>query len=190
MAPLHVIETLTTDIEAGDSGSTERRFAEHGAPAPRIVWRPQQDDLPHAPLKFLLAYWTEKRGNAEMPLAGAIDPIEMKPALGFIMLLDVIDGGADFRYRVYGTAIVERTGMDWTGKSVSDLAARYYTGLFYAAVYRAALRRREPVATVSSSPRHVAATEGSRLVLPLRDSSGAIIRFLVGNVPGSWRPPQ
>ena len=183
-------DEITDCLLAGDPGPVERLFAAHDASAPEVIWNPGEADLPHEPLQFLLGYWSAKKDGNELPRTGSIDPVEMKPALRFIMLLDVLDGGTDFRYRVYGTGIVERTGRDWTGKRVSDLAAFAYTGRFYTAVYRAALRRRLTVATVSDSPRHVAATDWSRLVLPLANKDGEITRFLVGNVPGVWRKPE
>jgi hypothetical protein len=55
------------------------------------------------------------------------------------------------------------------------------------------MRRRLPIYTKSWSPGHVAATGWSRLILPVgpRGDVGAapVDRFLVGNVPGAWRPP-
>ena len=183
-------EQLARDLAAGELSSTRALFASHDSLPPRIVWSPVEADLPHEPLRFLLRYWTEKRGPSAAPLTTSINPLEMVPALGFIMLLDVIEGGIDFRYRLYGTGIVERTGKDWTGKTVSDMAGSAFTALFYGAVYRASLARRLPVATVSTSPRHVAAQDWSRIVLPLVDSTGGIVRFLVGNVPGAWRRPE
>src|SRR3546814_18026508 len=90
------------------------------------------------------------------------------------MLLDILDGGADFRYRLYGSRIAERTGFDWTGRLLSEMASNAFTGTFYAAVYRAVMRRRAPILTVSGSTRPVAATPWSRLGLPFagREAGG------------------
>lgn len=188
--PLPSLDRLTQDLLAGDLASTRRLFELHRASAPQVVWSPAPEDLPCEQLRFLLRYWTEKRAAADMPPVSAIDPIEMRPALGYIMLLDVLDGGADFRYRLYGTQIVDRTGTDWTGRTVSEMAAQAYTGLFYGAIYRAVIARRQPVATITASPRYVAATQWSRIVLPLAGADGQVVRFLVGNVPGPWRQPE
>ena len=187
--PSPSLDQLVADLLTGDISSMTRLFEAHDASPPRLIWSPRPDQVPHEQLGFLIRYWDEKRRGAGLPPASAIDPVEMRPALGYIMLLDVLDGGADFRYRLYGTRIVERTGVDWTGRLVSEMIAESFTGLFYAAVYRAALARREAVATVSASPRYVAATEWSRVVLPLCGAEGQVTRFLVGNVPGPWRPP-
>ena len=184
------LDELTTDLVAGRDDSTKRLFLLYRARPPAVIWSPVEDALPYQQLRFLLTYWTGKRGGRDLAPAAAISPVEMRTALGFIMLLDVLDGGADFRYRVYGSELVERTGKDWTGHTVSDIAAVSFTGTFYAAIYRAAIARREAVATVTASPPHVAAVEWSRIVLPLTDAHGSVSRFLVGNVPGAWRPPE
>jgi hypothetical protein len=119
-------EQLARDLAANELSSTRALFEAYDSLPPRVVWSPVEADLPHEPLRFLLRYWTEKRGASAAPLTTSIDPLEMVPALGFIILLDVIGldvigpdvigGGIDFRYRLYGTGIVERTGKDWTGR--------------------------------------------------------------------------
>lgn len=71
----------------------------------------------------VLAYWTRKRGNARMPRKADIDPTEMpKAALPHLQLIDVVDGGARFRYRLVGTASVNVYGADYTGKYINDIA--------------------------------------------------------------------
>ena len=44
-----------------------------------------------------------------------IDVLELRQAIGNIMMLDVLEDGFDARYRVYGTGVVEYVGHDWTG---------------------------------------------------------------------------
>jgi len=103
------------------------------------------------------------------------------------MLLDVLDEGWDYRYRIYGSEIARRHGRDLTGKRTSDIARTAYTGIFYIAGYRAVLARRAPLFSVSSSPNYVAAVDWWRLALPLAGTDGTITRLLVGNMPGDWR---
>ena len=63
-----------------------------------------------------LAYWIEKRGNRLMPSRRDIDPTEIpRKILPNLQLIDVVDGGARFRYRLIGTATVEAYGRDFTG---------------------------------------------------------------------------
>lgn len=69
----------------------------------------------------LLAYWTAKRGKRSVPLRGDFDPIELKDHLPSLFMLDVIEGGRDFRYRLIGTAITAISGRDVTGARFSVL---------------------------------------------------------------------
>lgn len=185
-----LIAALADDIaEAREARRLADYFAGNGAPSPRLVWNPGADELPAGPLQFLAGYWRERAAGGAPPPFGIVDPLALKPALGYIMLLDVLDGGWDYRYRIYGSEIASRFGRDLTGRHTSDITRTAYTGNFYIAAYRAVLARREPLFTVSSSPSYVAAVDWWRLSLPLADSAGAITRILVGNVPGDWRPP-
>lgn len=56
-----------------------------------------------------------------MPSRADVEPAEMKPWLSRVMLIDVIDGGRDFRYRLVGTDIASRLGFDATGTNLSAL---------------------------------------------------------------------
>ena len=97
------VERWTAAIGAGDEAAVRSDFAAIGARGPAIVWRPPVD-RPSAPqLRFLLRYWLDLRGLRAMPLASEIDALEMRPALGYIMLVEPEDRGRDFRYRLYGS---------------------------------------------------------------------------------------
>lgn len=183
-----LITQLAEDIAAdGGHPRTLAFFAANDAPPPLLQWSPAADALPSGPLRFLHDFWHRHRQGAAFPGIDVVEPFALKPALGYIMLLDVLDEGWDYRYRVYGSAIAQRYGRDLTGRCTSEIARTAYTGIFYIAGYRAVLARREPLFTVSSSPAYVAAADWWRLVLPLSGPDGAIARLLVGNVPGDWR---
>ncbi len=80
---------------------------------------------PDAPaLADLLAYWERKRAGRIAPRRIDIDPVEMREHLPNIFLLDVLENGADFRYRLLGTSIVDGMGRDSTGKRLSELYGR------------------------------------------------------------------
>ncbi len=69
----------------------------------------------------LVAYWEKKRGTRFAPQRSEIDPTEIPRHLSHIHMMDVLEGGADFRYRLIGTAIVAGLGRDNTGKRLSEL---------------------------------------------------------------------
>lgn len=176
------------DLAADQPSSLVRRFLAAGVPAPRFVWSPEPQALPTERLVRLLVYWRGLFQGDVLPRATAIDPADMRFILGHVMLVDVVDGGADFAYRLYGSKIAASVGRDITGRRVSSLAADFgeHLALYFGASFHAAFLRREALYT-----EHVAASPDSpverwqRLILPLAAADGSIQRLLVGNVPVS-----
>src|SRR5690348_504496 len=77
---------------------------------------------PDAPLiNALVAYWESKRAGRIAPRRADIDPTDLAPHLPNIFMLDVLEGGTDFSFRLIGTGIVRGMGRDSTGKRLSDL---------------------------------------------------------------------
>lgn len=149
------------------------------------IWNPPEGSMADDQLNFLLNKWRGLCGDLAMPPISAIDPVELGPALGFVMLLDVTPGAYDCRYRLYGTQISAQAGRDWTGYLVSEMnqITRAAVALFYRAGYRASYQRPMPMFTQHRSPSWLAASRWNRLVLPFSGEDGAVARFLVGNVP-------
>jgi hypothetical protein len=177
------LQHWTHSIVEGDSRPLEEVFSSHGARGPRIVWRPGPEALGPRPLGFMLAHWNALRGDATMPLASRLDGLELKPALGYISLLDVVEGGNDFRYRLFGTGVAAVSGFEMTNRRVSEFKAPSYIVEFYLAVYRAMLIRPEPVFTEHGPPATMHTAAWHRLALPLVDATGAITRIINVSVP-------
>ncbi len=152
-------------------------------------WDPPEGSFADDRLNFLLNKWHAMRGDRAMPLMSAVDPVEIAPALGVVMLLDVLPEGYDCRYRLYGTVIAEHAGRDWTGYTITEMSriTRSDITLFYRAGYRAMYLRPQPMFTRHRAPSWLAASTWSRLVLPLAAEDGSVARFLVGNIPGDLR---
>jgi hypothetical protein len=99
------------------------------------------------------------------------------------MLLDLVEGGRDFRYRLYGSMIASISGFDMTGKLLSEHPASPYVTEFALASYRAAVQRREPVFSERHPVGAVQATRWQRVALPLIDDDGVVTRLLAGTAP-------
>jgi hypothetical protein len=76
-------------------------------------------------LRFLKDYWESKRAGRAMPSRADIRPAEMKEYLGWIILVDVLPGVDDFRYRTIGSRVTQYFLEDSTGKTVSETFAPY-----------------------------------------------------------------
>lgn len=138
-------------------------------------------DIKRPELHRLLEYWQEKRRkHGRLPGRADIDPLEMRFALGHLILADVEPGNPPrFRHRLIGTHIVERAGYDATGLYVdqipdADLATRVN------ASYEQVVATREPVFV------HIQGIVGGRqtdlqmLRLPLSATGGEIDMVLTG----------
>jgi hypothetical protein len=177
------LESWTSAIAYGAVDDIRSCFARHRADGPEILWSPPEDAMVPAQLRFLQRYWRERAASRPAPHMREIDAMDMKPALGFIVLLDVIEGGNDFRCRLFGSSVAAVSGFDMTGKRVSEHKASPYVVTFFLASYRAAYRRGEPLYTVHRPPVAVHTNAWHRLMLPLHDDEGRVGRFLSCNVP-------
>jgi hypothetical protein len=76
------------------------------------------EDLPPE-MREVRDYWDAKRGARPMPQRRDIDPLDLADHLPYLSLVDVVDSGTDFRFRLLGTGITARFGRDSTGKRMS-----------------------------------------------------------------------
>ncbi len=88
-----------------------------------------------------------------MPSRADIVPSELKAHLGWISMVDVIDGGRDFRYRLLGTLVTRYFNWDPTGKTVTEAFTGQPAQLRDAVmgVYRCAVGSRRPVRAVADA---------------------------------------
>ncbi|HEX7775459.1 MAG TPA: PAS domain-containing protein [Parvibaculum sp.] len=101
----------------------------------------------HQTLATVKAYWDEKRGSRRMPSRADINPADLKEHLGWISLLDVLPGFADFRFRLVGTKVTRYFRAESTGKTASETFAPFGPGVVKGiiAVYRKTARDQVPV---------------------------------------------
>lgn len=164
----------------GDTRSCAPMLGAIGSPPPVLLWQPTLETLPEPLLAFLLEWWLEARGEAFAPPVEVVDPFALRPALGHLSLLDVIDDGVDFRYRIHGSLTAARARWEWTGRRVSEIETPLR--FFFLVNYRAVTRRRQPLFSTHTPPAEVRMTAWHRLILPLgRD--GRVERLLVGILP-------
>ncbi|MBI3452308.1 MAG: PAS domain-containing protein [Rhodospirillales bacterium] len=185
-----VVGLLTGQLIGGDTAGVDDIFVLNGLRKPTITWSPATNALPVAQLSFLQDYWRRLPREDDLPHIRSIDPVDMRPALGYIMLVDLCNDGWDFIYRLYGSRVAERCGVDMTGRRASEIDNGNYASIFFLSIYRAVAARRLPIFTehYPLSKIRPSITVWSRLILPLVGDDGSIVRFLVGIVPSP--PPQ
>lgn len=178
-----MIGQAARDLVAGDMRAMNALFAETDSPPPIIKWEPEDGDLPDGRLRFLLEFWRSAPHRGDLPSIDRLDPLALKPVLGLLMILEPVDDGADFRYRLYGSEIAARAGLDLTGKLVTNVRSPKMAA-FFIATYAAVLLRRQPLYTRHTTNPAIQITQWDRLLLPFAGADGAVERLLVGNLPG------
>lgn len=149
------------------------------APPPR---QPAGCRLDHPALTALHSYWMRKRNGAFAPSRSDIDPVEIPSLLPHVLLLDVIDGGARFRYRLAGTEIEERIGCRLAGRYLDEVTEGDYSSYIHA-LFRRSLTERRPLYSecvygLSDKLAHLT----KRIMLPLSADGRAIDMFLCGQI--------
>ncbi len=184
------VDALSAAIEDADASRIKELYQNVGARPPELLWRPELHDFSSPELQGLLTYWNDLRGSRQCPLHRSVDPFELKPLLGFLNWIEPLNGGENFRYRIYGSRIADLAGFEMTGKRITDMPIPQYGVDLLMAGHRAILRRREPLKSIHEPTATSNTTHWTRLILPFCDESGAVTRIMVGNIPGEWRAPS
>lgn len=125
----------------------------------------------------LLQLWRDRRGRRPIPLRSDIDVLDLWPWLGYLHLLEVLEDGRDLRYRVHGTMIASRIGVEMTGKRLSEQAEENRKISWE--IYRPCLRSSKPYLEVRNENFWMRVPGFRRLVLPLATEIQAISHLLV-----------
>lgn len=117
-----------------------------------------------------LRYWASKRGaGGRLPGRADIDPLEIRDLLPFVELSDVLDGGADLRFRLVGTHLVDTDGLNPTGMLHSRFFAHPPYRAYQAALYGWVVANRRPLYSRSRVPTDLLGFHllAERLYMPL-----------------------
>jgi hypothetical protein len=167
-----------------------RAFADDGCPPPRVTWNPAPDQIGEATLRGALDRWNALHGGLGLPNWRALHAEELGIDMVHLSVVDPVDGGGDFRFALYGSAVAGKAQRDYRGETVREMALRVRTPgpLFYHAVYSIAFERRIAAATWSAAPPWQPVVAWNRLVLPFAFGGGTTgIRFLVAMKPDGTR---
>ncbi len=173
------------DILAGSifRGQTDRLaalFYAHRARPPHVVWSPNRHDLASDIFEEVLDHVWSLPVHAGLPLSESFD-VSRAPHARWLMHLDIEGFGRDFRYLHYGAGISEYYGRDMRGRRASEFGG--HISQFFIALYRAAMQRRQIVLSEHEPPRSVFVRLWRRLIVPLVDGRGFVVRFAVTNLP-------
>jgi len=129
-------------------------------------------------LRLVYEYWLGKCEGGRAPGKGAIDVLDLAMFASKLILIDVIEGD-DFLFRLVGTDVAERFGIDPTGLCLSALPGDEFVSTS-TEMMKAVTRERQPYWHEPKSsvfPNREYLTY-EYIVLPLADESGAISQIL------------
>ena len=78
------------------------------------------DQLASERLIGVLDAWKRTTGNRLAPKREEITPSLLRAALPWIWMIDVIDEGKDFRFRIAGERVIQFMGRRYAGERLSD----------------------------------------------------------------------
>lgn len=135
--------------------------------------------LRHPKLQSLLSLWQKSSEGEKLPLAADIDPSDLRPWIGNLLVMDIVDGGdGGFIYSYYGQAFADAFGEDKVGQSITVLPELQQEILH--AEYERVRQERIPVCRVYTAAFNGRVISWERLVLPLAvDDRQKVKKFLV-----------
>lgn len=80
------------------------------------------DALEDATVRTGASYWRMLRGARRLPARADLAPREMRGILKNTVLLKMLDGGADYEYRITGDAHVQAYGLAFRDMRITDIA--------------------------------------------------------------------
>ncbi|MGQ0677147.1 MAG: PAS domain-containing protein [Rhodospirillales bacterium] len=137
-------------------------------------------DIASAKLRELWRHWLALHRNGRPPSRADFDPAAIPHLLPYLMLVDVVEGGKDFRYRLVGTHVARIHGADNTGRLVSHAFASP-DAAYVMQLYRRVVESGGPVVFRGEPPRRDHRVLEYEIVhLPLVGLDGRIGMVLVG----------
>jgi len=138
-------------------------------------------------LQALVELWAARRRGDLLPCRSDFTDQDLRPWFGNLLMVDVVDGPHQFRFRLMGTSLVDAASRELTGKFFDEVDISGYEPDVLED-YAETVRRRTPFCKI----RHYNPTPGTfmdhwrdyeRLLLPLASDGRKIDRILGCSYP-------
>lgn len=137
-------------------------------PMGRSAQRMPLEGLSDQRLCRVLAYWQSKLTPGRLPGRRDIDPSDFRWALGLVCLLDVEPRPLRFRYRLDGSLIASRNGVDMTGRPIDEIGHKPSAGMLHGQ-FATVVAEKVPAVHRITTEYGVSTATYERLSLPLSD---------------------
>ena len=145
-----------------------RQYQQTYGTKPRVYWSPSAEQIRNPIIRSFAELLPE--ALADNPKGGRTKRVDLD-AFGalkdWILVLNVVNGGEDFRYRRFGPGVAKGFGTDLTGSLTSDLSGP--VAGFYLTLYRSVMERQENALTIHEPPPSVFVRQWWKLTVPIVD---------------------
>lgn len=139
---------------------------------------PGQDFTPrNAGIADFLRLWQSKRRGDALPARADFPMEDLRPFLGRIGILDVVDAGADFRFRLYGSNVASAYKAEMTGKSVTEFRPNFQAAIVPG--YRRCFETRQPHYDLLEIDDPIMLYKWERIVVPLSSDGRRVDMLMV-----------
>ena len=119
----------------------------HETPDQTAVHTVTLDELDSPVLKLAADYWRSLRNGRRFPARADLRPRDMAEILRDMALVKIIDGGADYEYRIVGDALAQAYALPLQGRRISEISVTApWFGQIAATTYDYVRRSGEPLA--------------------------------------------
>ncbi len=137
--------------------ATAQSLEPQRAPDASSLYVASLDELDNAVVRTGANYWRLLRRDRKIPARADLSPKDLRAILRHVVILQVLDGGKDYEYRITGDAHVEAYGLNFNAMRLSTIeAASPYFGNMMRGLYEHVRVTAEPFAVRGWVGREVA----------------------------------
>jgi len=150
--------------------------------------------LRNTPLRNGYRYWDSLRAGRLWPAREELNPRHMTELLGYMTLVKVIGGGADFEYRIVGDVMVQAYAVSIQHRTFSNIAQDVPDAMDLSfRLFRQVLRDGKPLAWHQHSGQDTTSvifTDSEMVLLPLgREDIDHVLGFGIHQASAGTLPP-
>lgn len=135
--------------------------------------------VPDDIIRELFDYWATRRRDVDVPRRADIDPTEIPRLLPHLYLLNVRPG-PEYEFRLMGTHLVERMGLDPIGRLVSEVIEGEYLSYMERLFAKAVVLRQAIYSRSSYRVPDRDFLDVHRIILPLTRGGDDVAMLIVG----------
>ena len=171
---------LTRTLVDLDFSSVHELIEQHETCTPSVLWNPSRFDITHPIIRDFAQFMQTETVDVEALSDAGMVQEKAHSFAPWIMVLEPVSEGSDFKYLQYGSEIAAMFGRDLKGGYTSEIGG--HISEFFIALYSAVMVRKQSVLSVHVPPMGVFATVWRRLIFPVLDVAGEVQVIAAVNV--------